>query len=124
MDATMLEQARAAVVKLRECGDEVAAAAVEAVIAAAVEADRDTPNFLTSTEAGRLVGVTGQTIKNWVQSGRITGYRIGSRIMIPAEAVEAYVALARSSLDLPEVSDEEAAALVEEARGRRSALAQ
>ncbi|HEX5506172.1 MAG TPA: hypothetical protein VFW96_26370 [Thermomicrobiales bacterium] len=80
--------------------------------------DGDTPNFLISTESGRQVAVTGQTVKRWVQSGRIMGYRIGT-IAVPAEAVDAYVAMAGASLDLPEVSDEEVAALVEEARGKR-----
>jgi len=41
---------------------------------------------------------------------------VGHRIMVPSDAVAEYVLKARSSLDLDEVSDEEAAHLVGEAR--------
>lgn len=73
---------------------------------------------LTSTEAGNLVGVSGQTIKNWVRQGRLAGYRVGGRIMIPKDTVADYVRRARRSLDLEEVADEMAARLVAEGRGR------
>jgi len=75
-------------------------------------------DLLTSTEVGDLVGVTGQTIKNWVKEGRMKAYRIGSRIMVPREVVEAYVRSAGESLDLDDCSPEEAARLVDEARGK------
>jgi len=75
-------------------------------------------NLLTSTEVGDLVGVTGQTIKNWVKEGRMKAYRIGSRIMVPREIVEEYVRSAGESLDLDDCSPEEAARLVDEARGK------
>ncbi|MDQ2827819.1 MAG: helix-turn-helix domain-containing protein [Chloroflexota bacterium] len=75
-------------------------------------------DLLTSTEVGDLVGVTGQTIKNWVKEGRMKAYRIGSRIMVPREVVEAYVRSAGESLDLDDCSPEEAVRLVNEARGK------
>ncbi len=45
-------------------------------------------------------------------------YRIGSRIMAPREVVEAYVRSAGESLGLDDCSPEEAARLVDEARGK------
>lgn len=75
-------------------------------------------DLMTTTEAGNLIGVTGQTIKNWVKNGSFQGYRVGNRIMIPREAVEEYVRRARTSLDLEEISDEEASELVREGRRR------
>jgi excisionase family DNA binding protein len=73
-------------------------------------------DLLTSTEAGDLVGVTGQTIKNWVKDGRMKAYRVGNRIMVPRSVVEDYVREAGTLLELEEVTDEEAARLVNEAR--------
>ncbi len=75
-------------------------------------------DLLTSTEVGDLVGVTGQTIKNWVKEGRMKAYRIGSRIMVPREVVEEYVRSAGESLDLDDCSPEEAVRLVDEVRGK------
>lgn len=80
---------------------------------------RDRPllgDLLTSTQAGDLIGVSGQTIKRWVKEGRFQAYRIGARVMVPREVVEEYVRLARPSLDLDDVSGEEAARLVREVR--------
>jgi excisionase family DNA binding protein len=30
------------------------------------------PEYLTTTEAAQLLGVTAQTIRNWIRSGKIT----------------------------------------------------
>ena len=30
------------------------------------------PEYITTTEAARLLGVTPQTIRNWIRSGKIT----------------------------------------------------
>lgn len=46
--------------------------------------------FYTTAEAGRLVGVTPQTIKNWVARGLLAGYRLGGRIVIPRAALDGY----------------------------------
>jgi excisionase family DNA binding protein len=76
-------------------------------------------DLLTTTAAADIFGVTAQTIKNWVRSGQLSGYRVGGRIMLPREAVMEYARQARTSLNLEEVSDEEAAALVAEGRRKR-----
>ncbi len=43
--------------------------------------------MLTTSQAGDLLGVTGQTIKNWVRDRRIKGFRVGGRIMVPRDGV-------------------------------------
>lgn len=73
---------------------------------------------MITMQTGKRLGVSGQTIKNWVQRGELTGFRVGSRIMVPADAVAAYWRLARASLDLGEVSDEEAVQVTRAVRGQ------
>ncbi|HEX8727988.1 MAG TPA: helix-turn-helix domain-containing protein [Ktedonobacterales bacterium] len=75
--------------------------------------------FFTTAEAGRLIGVTPQTIKNWVARGLLAGYRLGGRIVVPHAALEEYRALgaAMQAIEpLPPVEE-----IVREVRaGRRS----
>lgn len=92
------------------------AAAIDALVNASRDDALPSLDLLTSSEAGDVLGVTGQTIKNWVRQGRLGGYRVGSRIMVPKDGVTDYVRRASGSLDLDEVSDEEAADLVAEGR--------
>jgi excisionase family DNA binding protein len=74
--------------------------------------------FFTVAEAARLVGVTGQTIKNWVARGILTGYRIGARVAIPRAELDGYRALADAAKAMEPLPDR--APLVEEIRrGRR-----
>ncbi len=90
-------------------------------------ADQDTPEkvtrkqppLLTSIQAGEMLNVSVQTIKNWVNDGRIFGYRIGNRVMIPRVVIEAYLrgATVRPETKLQidenwEMSDDEAAEAV------------
>ena len=110
-----IETVRRTAEELRQRGEQRQARALEALLDAA-ERDENSTGLLTSGEAGDLLGVSGQTIKSWIRQGRIAGYRVGHRIMVPSDAVAEYVLKARSSLDLDEVSDEEAAHLVGEAR--------
>ena len=103
---------------LRRRGEEEPAQVIETLVREAQGNAAAPLDLLTSTQAGELLGVTGQTIKNWVREGNLDGYRIGGRIMIPRQVVEHYVSRAGISLDLEEVSDEEAARLVAEGRRR------
>lgn len=111
-----IARARGAVEALRRRGEVDEADIVEELLQAV-----DTPavpalDMLTTGQTAQLIGVTGQTIKNWVNAGTFPGYRVGNRIMIPREKVEEYVRRARTSLDLDEMSDEEAAESVREGR--------
>lgn len=83
-------EARAKADELRRRGDLETAAVLETVLREA-DAGPERLDVLTTTQAADLFGVTGQTIKNWVRAGRLPGYRIGGRIMIPAAAVAEYV---------------------------------
>lgn len=111
-----LRIARHTVEDLRQRGDHERADAIEALVEAARGDTLPSLDLLTSTEAGELLGVSGQTIKNWVRQGHLQGYRVGGRIMVPKDVVAEYVQKARQSLDLDALSDEEAARLVEEGR--------
>ena len=108
--------AKAAAAELRRRGETEQVEAIEALIATVGEEVAPSLDLLTSMEADNLLGVTGQTIKNWVREGRLAGYREGGRIMVPKEAVAEYAARARSSLDLDDLPADEAARLVDEAR--------
>jgi excisionase family DNA binding protein len=102
--------------ELRRRGEHGQAAAIDALVEVARENALPPLDLLTSTEAGELIGVSGQTIKNWVRQGHLQAYRIGGRFMIPKDEVADYVRRARQSLELEELSDEQAAKLVEEGR--------
>ncbi len=110
------ELARAAAAELRERGQDDRAEAIEALVEATREETIPALDFLTTTRAGLVLGVTGQTIKNWVREGQLAGFRVGGRVVVPREAVEEYVRRARGSLDLEEIPDAEAADLVAEGR--------
>jgi len=111
-----IDTASALAEELRRQGREEPARAVKALAAAARRDALPKLDLLTTTEVGQFFGVTAQTIKNWVRDKRITGYRVGGRILLPREAVLEYVRQAGASLDLEELSDAEAAALVAEGR--------
>lgn len=64
--------------------------------------------FYTTSEAGRLIGVSAQTVKNWVARGLLAGYRLGGRVVIPRAALEDYrpLAAALQAIEpLPPVED-------------------
>lgn len=111
-----LQLARTAAAELRQRGEHERAQAIDALVEATRDEALPSLDLLTSSEAGDVLGVTGQTIKNWVRQGRLGGYRVGSRIMVPKDVLTDYVRRARGSLDLDEVSDEAAADLVAESR--------
>lgn len=46
--------------------------------------------FYTTSEASRIIGVSAQTIKNWVARGLLAGYRLGGRVVIPRAALDDY----------------------------------
>src|SRR3982751_198036 len=101
----MLNRAKAAADDLRRQGEVERASAIDALIKAARDDAVPALDLLTSTQAGDLLGVSGQTIKNWVRQGRLVGYRVGGRIMVPKEVLAEYVRRARSLLELDPVSD-------------------
>jgi excisionase family DNA binding protein len=114
----MLKLARRTADDLRQRGQVAEAKAIETLVEAVGDEQLPSLDLLTTTEVGDLLGVTGQTIKNWVRQGRLPAYRVGSRIMVSKYAVSDYVGRAESSLDLDEISDAKAARLVAQSRAR------
>lgn len=53
-------------------------------------------DYYTTTEAARLIGVSAQTIRNWVERDMIKAYRLGGRTAIPRSEVDGYLPLAES----------------------------
>jgi excisionase family DNA binding protein len=113
-----LALARTTANDLRQRGEAERARAIDALVEAVADETVPSLDLLTSPQVGDLLGVTGQTIKNWVRSGQLAGFRVGGRIMVPREAVADYVQRARRSLELAPISDDEAARLVAEGRAR------
>lgn len=74
--------------------------------------------FYTTTEAAQLVGVTGQTIKNWIARGILKGYRLGGRIVIPRTEIDEYLSVAEAAKAIEPLPDRDE--IVDEIRaGRR-----
>ncbi|SRR5581483_2145534 len=113
-----LDSAKQLADRLRQSGDTSGARTVDELIAAATEPRVPRIDYVTTTEAAGALKVTAQTIKNWVKQGRLSGFRLGSRIVIPRGAIAEYARRAGDSLDLDDVSDDEAAALVAEGRSK------
>lgn len=83
---------------------------------------RSTKAYLTTTQAGQRLGVSHQTIKNWVKKGLIKGKRIGGRILIPASVFEGFEKLeeASNALEpyLESYSQEEISSIIDKGRKR------
>ena len=61
--------------------------------------DHATPNFYTTREAARKIGVSVTTIQLWVESGVLSAWKTaGGHRRIPSEAVDAMLAGQRSSI--------------------------
>ena len=61
---------------------------------------KETDNkFISTQELGSLLGVTRQTIRNWIKKGDVTAYHIGQNLKIPVQ--EAVRILAHYNLPIP-----------------------
>jgi excisionase family DNA binding protein len=111
-----IARARGIAGDLRRRGELDGADAIEALIRTVGSGEQPRKRLLTSTQAGQRLGVTGQTVKNWVKSRQLAGVRMGGRVLVPDAAVDEYLRRAGASLDLEDLADAEAAALVAEDR--------
>jgi excisionase family DNA binding protein len=68
------------------------AGAIERLMQQALAPD-STPalaGYMTTGEAAGLIGVSLQTVKNWVQRGRLVGSRVGGRTLVTRRSVQAF----------------------------------
>jgi excisionase family DNA binding protein len=72
----------------------------------------ETPVLLTTRQAGRALGVSIQTIRNWVTAGRLPAEKRGVRTMIPRQALLEEIERSRVHPVDGERSPEEQAAIV------------
>ena len=89
-DAEVIEQL---VNRLRAEHDERAAVVVERLLQQAlVSPDPRTAlaGYMTTGEAARLIGVSAQTVKNWVAQGRLVGSRVGGRTLVTRRSVQSF----------------------------------
>ena len=59
-------------------------------------------NYLTTGEVARRIGVSRQTIVNWINRGTLAGTRIGGRFMVSRTALEKFDELNAILADLDE----------------------
>jgi excisionase family DNA binding protein len=84
------ETIRKVVSRLRAEHAEQEAAAVERLMRQALgQPDSSTAlaGYMTTGEAAGLIGVSLQTVKNWVRKGRLVGSRVGGRTLVTRTSV-------------------------------------
>jgi len=94
--------------RLRAEHEERAAAAIERLMdQALVSPDPHTAlaGYMTTGEAGRLIGVSLQTIKNWVDLGRLVGSRVGGRTLVTRRSVQEFFDSLGTAAEQPEDED-------------------
>ena len=76
---------------LQQEGRQDLAARLDRALAALGPADPGTrQDLMTTTEAARALGVRSvNTIKRWAHDGLLTGYRLGGRVLVTRESVDA-----------------------------------
>ena len=95
-----LRRVRDHVAELRQAGRPEDAEAIDFVreLAERVLAERDVSpsrGLLTTGQAALALGLSDQTVRNWVAAGRLPGVKRGTRTMIPREAVIAEIERSR-----------------------------
>lgn len=104
--------------RLAEQGATEDASIVEQLVSelTAVQPKTECP-YYTVSEAADLIGVSGQTVKNWISRGMLKGYRLGGRIVIPRAELDDYLPMAQALKGIdPVPSDEEIVDIVRSGR--------
>ena len=112
---------RDVVARLRAEHADREAAVIERLMEQALGAPDSTAlaGYMTTGEAAGLIGVSLQTIKNWVHQGRLVGTRVGGRTLVTRASVQAFFDSLGSATE-PAESDEDMA-LAEVADGELAA---
>ena len=100
--------------ELHERGQEKRARALEAVLAVAVSAlagraPLSQREYLTTGQAASVLGVSRQTVRNWVATGRLDGVYQGGRALISRDAVLAHLETLKESTPAEPVRTSETA---------------
>lgn len=75
--------------------------------------------YYTVSEAAELIGVSGQTVKNWISRGLMDAYRLGGRYVIPRAQLDDYRPIAEASRGIePLPSRDEVVEAVQKGRRR------
>ena len=96
------------VVRLRAEHDERAANAVERLMQQAMvspDPRSALAGYMTTGDAARLIGVSAQTIKNWVDQRRLVGSRVGGRMLVTRRSVQAFFDSLGTAPETPEDED-------------------
>jgi excisionase family DNA binding protein len=106
---------------LQRAGRGEDAAAVElardlAEQALGLEASATASPLLTTRQAGKALGLSIQTVRNWVAAGRLPAERRGVRTMIPRQAVLDEISRSRAPAPAPRNPEEEAAVVARRKR--------
>jgi len=120
VDNQLLEKGYALESNLRQEGREQDADTIHSLITIA-EQDLAQGKYLTTGQTAARLGVSRQTIVNWVNRGLMPGVRMGGRLIVPLTAFERFAPL-EALLDTldeehPPLSPQEAARVVAEGRG-------
>ncbi len=126
LDVEVLTRARQLVQDLRRQGRDEDAKAIDALLQAVTEqvestsGAQDTPQYLTTGKVGRRLGVSRQTVVNWVKQGLLPGVRMGGRLMVPATVMSRFARLEKilDDLDTERAPSKPAEIIELAARGR------
>jgi excisionase family DNA binding protein len=94
----LLDQGRKLARTLRREGRRAEAQTVDALLKAMAQSERITdegaaPPWLTTGEVAQRVGVSRQTVVNWVNKGLLPGVRLGGRTLIAPAALARFAHL-------------------------------
>ncbi|HLJ82059.1 MAG TPA: helix-turn-helix domain-containing protein [Ktedonobacterales bacterium] len=106
--------------RLEERGATEDAAVVEQLVneLTATQPKTERP-YYTVSEAAEFIGVSGQTVKNWISRGLMKGYRLGGRIVVPRSELDDYRSMAEASKGIdPLPSREEVVEAIQAGRKR------
>jgi excisionase family DNA binding protein len=84
------------------------AAAIERLVQQALvvsEAEPALAGYMTTGDAARVIGVSLQTVKNWVRQGRLVGSRVGGRMLVTRASVQAFFDALGSAPEQPEPAE-------------------